>query len=159
VDDPDGLKNILGAIEEIQRDMLVIFPVHPRTRTRIEEFGMQGWIDQMKGLMLIHPVSYLEFLGLMSTAQFVLTDSGGIQEETTVLGVPCLTLRENTERPITVVVGTNIVIGTDQKRIIEESKRLINGDKKQGIVPEYWDGKAAERIVEILLREIRNEAR
>lgn len=153
VDDPAGLKNILGAIDEIQRDMSVIFPVHPRTRTRIEEFGMQDWINQMKELMLIHPVSYLEFLGLMSKAQFVLTDSGGIQEETTVLGIPCLTLRENTERPVTVEVGTNIVIGTDQKRIIEESKKLINGNKKVGTIPEYWDGKAAGRIVKILLEQ------
>ncbi len=154
VDSQDGLKNILGALDEIQREILVIFPVHPRTRTRIQGFEMQDWIDQMKGLRLIHPVSYLEFLGLMSKAQFVLTDSGGIQEETTVLGIPCLTLRENTERPITVDVGTNIVIGTDQKRIIEESKKLINGDKKQGAIPEYWDGNTAKRIVEILLREI-----
>ncbi|MDI6780763.1 MAG: UDP-N-acetylglucosamine 2-epimerase (non-hydrolyzing) [bacterium] len=158
VDDRDGLKNILGALEEIQRNILVIFPVHPRTRTKIQGFEMQGWIDQMKGLRLIHPVSYLEFLGLMSKAQFVLTDSGGIQEETTVLGIPCLTLRENTERPVTVEIGTNIVIGIDQKRILEESKKLINGDKKQGAIPKYWDGNAAGRIVEILLREISNEA-
>ncbi len=154
VDSKNGLKNILGALDEIQRDMLVIFPVHPRTRARMQEFDMQSWIDQMKGLRLINPVSYLEFLGLMCKAQFVLTDSGGIQEETTVLGIPCLTLRENTERPITVEVGTNVVIGTDQKRILEESKKLINGDKKQGAIPEYWDGKAAKRIVEILLMEI-----
>ncbi|MFH1860441.1 MAG: UDP-N-acetylglucosamine 2-epimerase (non-hydrolyzing) [bacterium] len=158
VDNQDGLKNILGAIDEIQRDMLVIFPVHPRTRTRMDEFGMRDWIDQMKGLKLIHPVSYLEFLGLMNKAQFVLTDSGGIQEETTVLGIPCLTLRENTERPVTVEVGTNMVIGTEQKRIIEESKKLINGCKKGGTIPEYWDGKAAERIVRILLREMASEA-
>ncbi|MFH1897587.1 MAG: UDP-N-acetylglucosamine 2-epimerase (non-hydrolyzing) [Candidatus Desantisbacteria bacterium] len=151
VDNQEGLKNILGAIDEIQRDISVIFPVHPRTRVRMEEFGMLDWIDQMKGLRLINPISYLEFLGLMNKAQFVLTDSGGIQEETTVLGVSCLTLRENTERPVTVEVGTNMVIGTEQKKIIEESKKLINGYKKSGTIPEYWDGKTAERIIRILL--------
>jgi UDP-N-acetylglucosamine 2-epimerase (non-hydrolysing) len=154
VDTCENLQNILDALNEIQKDITVIFPVHPRTDARIDEFGLRNIVDNMQSLKMIAPVSYLEFTCLMSNARFVLTDSGGIQEETTVLGVPCLTLRKNTERPVTVDIGTNIVVGLDKIRIIKEAKKLINGVEKKGSIPKYWDGKTAERIVSILMERL-----
>jgi UDP-N-acetylglucosamine 2-epimerase (non-hydrolysing) len=152
VDDATTLSQILAAVGRVGRRLPVIFPVHPRTRARMEEFGLLGRPEEMNGLRLVEPLGYLDFLRLYSGAQLVLTDSGGIQEETTALGVPCLTLRENTERPITVEMGTNVVVGTDPTRIIEAAEVALER-KRAGTemrVPPLWDGHAAERIVEAL---------
>jgi UDP-N-acetylglucosamine 2-epimerase (non-hydrolysing) len=146
VDDPATLGRLLDAIDAIQARLPVVFPIHPRTRKRLAEFGVDGRVAGMKGLKLCDPLGYLEFLGLTSQARLVLTDSGGLQEETTALGIPCLTLRENTERPVTVSEGTNTVVGTDTSRIIAEAVAALDGRGKGGRIPELWEGKASERI-------------
>lgn len=143
VDDPEVLKNLLTAIAEIASDIPVVFPLHPRTRGRIEAFGLDGLL---KTISVLPPVGYLEMLGLMKEAKLVMTDSGGVQEETTALGVPCLTLRENTERPITITEGTNTLIGTDTDRLKAVVKEILQGGGKGGRIPEFWDGRAAQRI-------------
>jgi len=150
VDKKEVLTDILSAIDKIQEMIKIVYPIHPRTRERIKEFGFEKIVQRMGNLIVVNPLGYLDFLKLMCNSKFVLTDSGGIQEETTVLGIPCLTLRGETERPVTVNEGTNIVIGTDKKRIIEESMKILQGPSKKGRIPELWDGKAAERIVNIL---------
>jgi UDP-N-acetylglucosamine 2-epimerase (non-hydrolysing) len=149
VDDEGALGLLLGAIERIQAEMPVVFPVHPRTRRRLE--AMAGVLRPMKGLCLADPLPYLDFVRLMDNAQCVLTDSGGIQEETTALGVPCLTLRHNTERPVTVTCGTNRIVGTDPDAIYRGWRSVFDDDRPRGQIPELWDGKAAARIVRILL--------
>lgn len=150
VDTLENLTNIFCAFEKIQQKIKILFPIHPRTRKMLNEFGLQAQVQRMKNLMLIDPLGYLDFLKLMDHAAFILTDSGGIQEESTVLGIPCLTLRENTERPITLELGTNILVGSDRKRIVEESRKIISGKAKSGQIPPLWDGKASERIVRII---------
>jgi UDP-N-acetylglucosamine 2-epimerase (non-hydrolysing) len=148
VDDPQVFERILQALEAIAAQITVVFPVHPRTRKMIAEFGFSERIDRTQGLRLIEPLGYLDFLSLYSGARLVLTDSGGIQEETTVLGIPCLTLRENTERPITVEMGTNTIVGTDPKKIITHAIASLNGNPiKRPRIPELWDGHTAERIL------------
>jgi UDP-N-acetylglucosamine 2-epimerase (non-hydrolysing) len=151
VDDPRVLAGILDALEEIQRTTPLVFPVHPRTRGNLERTGLAARLQAMPHMILTEPLGYLDFLKLMSRAAVVLTDSGGIQEETTVLGVPCLTLRANTERPITVEQGTNQVVGMSPIEILKAYRRIRAG-RIQPRVPNLWDGKAAERIAEILLR-------
>jgi UDP-N-acetylglucosamine 2-epimerase (non-hydrolysing) len=191
VDERESLERIMGVLQEIGRDIPVVFPVHPRTLERIESFGLNvGRTSRSvhfspaephpsatvahpessnpipascaseqpgvaapppRGLILCPPLGYLEFLQLESEAALVLTDSGGIQEETTALGVPCLTLRENTERPITVTEGTNTLVGSDPARILAAARQILAGQGKRGRVPPLWDGRAAERIVNILL--------
>ncbi|HYA97789.1 MAG TPA: UDP-N-acetylglucosamine 2-epimerase (non-hydrolyzing) [Methylomirabilota bacterium] len=150
VDSPESLDPLLSAIDAVAADIPVIFPVHPRTQQRIAASGQA----HHRQLRLIPPVGYLDFLCLLSRAAFVMTDSGGIQEETTALGVPCLTLRENTERPITVSQGTNQVIGTRPQRIVAAARELLGGKARPGRIPPLWDGHAAERIVDILRREL-----
>jgi UDP-N-acetylglucosamine 2-epimerase (non-hydrolysing) len=145
VDDSESLKNILGSLIEISESLDVVFPVHPRTRQRIAEFGYTAG-----KLHLSEPLPYIEFLALQSRASVVITDSGGIQEETTYLGVPCLTLRSNTERPITVEIGTNVIVGQDREKLRTELMKIINGKSKKGAIPALWDGRAGERIAEIL---------
>ena len=152
VDHREIFQDILQALERITVEVPVIFPVHPRTRKTIAEFGLSERIEGMKGLRLIDPLGYLDFLALYSGARLVLTDSGGIQEETTALGIPCLTLRENTERPITVEMGTNTIVGTDPRRIIEAAAAALNGKAKPWSVPPLWDGKTAGRILDELVR-------
>jgi UDP-N-acetylglucosamine 2-epimerase (non-hydrolysing) len=152
VDDPKMLNEIMVALSEISDDLPVIFPVHPRTRTKISEFGLH--ISENGSLHLIDPLGYLDFLALQKNATVVITDSGGIQEETTFLGIPCLTVRKNTERPITVEIGTNILIGQDMERLKIEVRNIIDGKAKKGRIPPFWDGKASERIVAILLSSI-----
>jgi UDP-N-acetylglucosamine 2-epimerase (non-hydrolysing) len=152
VDVKDVLKGILDAIGEIQKKLPLIFSAHPRTVERIREFGLNDRLWGMSNLRLVEPLGYLEFLNLMSNARLVLTDSGGIQEETTILGVPCLTLRKNTERPVTVSEGTNLVVGTDPDRIVEETRRVLSNDSSEKGVPELWDGQAAKRIIRIVYR-------
>lgn len=146
VDEPGPLSGLLGALGRLSEERPVIFPVHPRTRGRLAEFGLVEFVGRHPGLKLTDPLGYLDFLRLMVDAELVLTDSGGIQEETTVLGVPCLTLRPNTERPVTITEGTNVLVGTDPARIIEEGLKVLSGQKKGGRVPRLWDGQAAGRI-------------
>ena len=149
VDSNDTLKMLLQAIERVADELPVVFPVHPRTQKELQKLGA-GHHPQLR---LIRPLGYLEFICLMSHARLVLTDSGGVQEETTALGVPCLTLRENTERPVTVTEGTNQVVGRDPERIVAAALQVLSGKSKAGGVPQLWDGHAAERIIEVLLRE------
>jgi len=148
VDSTEKLTELLGAIDAVAQEIPVIFPVHPRTQQRLTQAG----IKHHPNLRVIPPVGYLDFLCLLSKATLVLTDSGGIQEETTALGVPCLTLRENTERPITISQGTNLLVGTDPAKIVAAAKEVLAGKSKAGRIPPLWDGHAAERIVETLLR-------
>jgi len=145
VDKPPTLRRIMDAIASIAAKLPVVFPVHPRTVKRMADLGER--YQGIAGLLMLPPVGYHEMVGLMREARLVLTDSGGIQEETTVLGVPCLTLRENTERPITVSEGTNIVVGTDPARIMAEANAILASTGKRGQVPEGWDGAAAKRLV------------
>ncbi len=146
VDAVDSLKSLLRLIGEIGQQIPIVFPIHPRTRSRIEGVG---WTAD-SGVRLVEPLPYLTFAGLMARARFVMTDSGGIQEETTALGVPCLTLRENTERPVTVTDGTNEIVGTDPNRITQCVERILAGSRKTGGLPPLWDGRASERAVEVL---------
>jgi UDP-N-acetylglucosamine 2-epimerase (non-hydrolysing) len=150
VDDPIVFGRILAALETITETLPVVFPVHPRTRTTIAGLGLHERIEKMKGLRLIEPLGYLDFLNLYSGARLVLTDSGGIQEETTVLGIPCLTLRENTERPITVTMGTNKIVGTDTARIIAAASAALAETPRAPVSIPLWDGHTAERILAAL---------
>jgi UDP-N-acetylglucosamine 2-epimerase (non-hydrolysing) len=150
VDVPEVLTKILDALAEIQSRLPIVFPAHPRTVERVREFGLEDRIAAMPDLRVTEPLGYLEFLNLMANARVVLTDSGGIQEETTILGVPCLTLRKNTERPVTVTAGTNTLVGCDPQRIVVEALAVLDSEGKTGRVPELWDGQAAERVVELL---------
>lgn len=145
VDDPQKLACIIEALGEISRKLPLVIALHPRTRNNLERNGMLDRLDN-SGFVILPPQGYLQMLGLMSSAVMVLTDSGGIQEETTALGVPCLTIRENTERPITVEQGTNTLVGTDPGALIAAANAVLANGGKRGRVPEYWDGKAAERI-------------
>lgn len=145
VDHPEILESLLVVLREISTDLPLVFALHPRTKSNIERFGLAHLIDSPRMIML-PPQGYLEMLGLLSSARIVLTDSGGLQEETTALGVPCLTMRENTERPITVEQGTNTMVGRDTALIRSETKKVLSGHGKAGLVPELWDGHAAERI-------------
>ncbi len=156
VDRMETLEGLIHAFAEISRIYPVIFPCHPRTRKKIEKFKLSGHIRASDngragdGITLYDPLGYLDFIKLISNAKLVLTDSGGVQEETTILNVPCLTLRENTERPVTVSEGTNEIVGTDKKTIVEKSSRILGGADLKGRIPELWDGRAAERIVDVL---------
>jgi len=147
VDDPAVLAGMLGLLEELQREIPVVFPIHPRTRKAIN-----GAL-RVSRLRLVEPLGYLDFMKLVAHARMVLTDSGGIQEETTVLGVPCLTLRNNTERPATVEEGTNLLVGQDPQRILTAARQVLSsGGPKAGHTPELWDGRAADRILDVLCR-------
>jgi UDP-N-acetylglucosamine 2-epimerase (non-hydrolysing) len=145
VDDVAILKSILQSLLEVSQDLPVVFPAHPRTRKRIADFGLHAG-----QLQVLDPLSYLEFLAMQSRATVVITDSGGIQEETSYLGIPCLTLRENTERPITVSLGTNVLVGRDPDKLRTELSRILAGQAKKGTVPPLWDGHAGERIAAVL---------
>jgi UDP-N-acetylglucosamine 2-epimerase (non-hydrolysing) len=146
VDDPSTFDQLLSAIERLQRELPVVFPVHPRTRKALSN----GCCRSMPNLRLTDPLGYLDFVKLLSQARVVLTDSGGIQEETTVLGIPCLTLRANTERPVTTEQGTNVLVGMDASRIVEAGLAAIANGAGTARVPELWDGRAAGRIVDVL---------
>jgi UDP-N-acetylglucosamine 2-epimerase (non-hydrolysing) len=148
VDDSKTLKGILTSLLEVNQKLGVIFPAHPRTRQRIADFGLRA--DQLR---LLDPLPYVEFLALQRHATVVITDSGGIQEETTFLGIPCLTMRANTERPITVSMGTNTLVGQDANQLRDEVARILDGKGKQGSVPPLWDGHTGERIAEIVITQ------
>lgn len=149
VDDPIVLERLLTVLGQVSKDLPLIFPIHPRTKNKIAEAGLESLIANAK-FYCLPPLGYLEMLGVMKDAKLVLTDSGGIQEETTALGVPCITLRENTERPITVEEGTNTIVGSDPKKILASVTNILQTGGKSGMVPELWDGKAAERIAETI---------
>ena len=156
VDKKEDFENVLSILEKIQEKIKIVFPIHPRAKKNIELFGLNERINGMKNLILTEPLGYLDFLCLMANSKLVLTDSGGIQEETTVLGVPCITLRKNTERPVTVEQGTNLIVSVDKDEVVEKSLEVINNRVKiEGKIPELWDGKAAERIVDVLLKNVR----
>ncbi|MCA9243925.1 MAG: UDP-N-acetylglucosamine 2-epimerase (non-hydrolyzing) [Phycisphaerales bacterium] len=152
VDDPKVFGRILDAFDHIQRDMPIVFPMHPRTLHNLAKIGLKDRVDSMKRLRVIEPQGYLDFLRLTGDACCVLTDSGGIQEESTILGVWCLTLRENTERPVTIDQGTNTLVGTQTDRIIAAYDQCRKAPPPTDRVPALWDGQAAERIADILLR-------
>ena len=153
VDGQKSFVRILDALAQIAERLPIVFPAHPRTRKMIDELGLAGRVAEMPNLRWIDPLGYLDFLRLMSCARLVLTDSGGIQEETTVLGIPCITLRENTERPITVEIGTNTIAGTDTNKIVAAAISALDNppNKSQLRIPDYWDGHTAERILDVLL--------
>jgi len=144
---------IIDALKVILQEMPIIFPIHPRTRKNLCEMGLRARLESMSNLCLIDPIGYLDCLKLISSAKVVLTDSGGIQEETTVLKVPCITLRENTERPITVEMGSNQVAGTETNSIIRAYKNVMKGQNCPARIPPLWDGNAAKRITEIILKQ------
>ncbi len=150
VDDAEAFTRVAGALKEIAGELPLIFPVHPRTRANLEKFG----IDLGPNITLAGPQAYMAFLNLWKDAAVVLTDSGGLQEETTALGVPCVTIRENTERPVTVDEGSNVLAGTDPVAIVREARKVLRGEGKQGRRPHLWDGRAAERIVAVLATEL-----
>jgi UDP-N-acetylglucosamine 2-epimerase (non-hydrolysing) len=147
VDQAASLRRIFEALEKLGKRIPIVFPAHPRTRKMLREHGLSA---EIAGLRMIDPLGYLDFIHLETHARFVMTDSGGIQEETTVLGVPCLTLRENTERPVTLSEGTNVLVGNDPNRIIEECERVLGTPRPERRLPEMWDGRASERIVAFL---------
>ena len=152
VDILELFEEVLDAFEKIQKDITLVWPLHPRTKKTIREFNLQNKIDGMPNLKIIEPVGYLDILVLMKNSSFVMTDSGGLQEETTVLGIPCLTLRNETERPVTVSIGTNKVVGMNAAVIISAAAKLISGDEVEGNIPPLWDGKTAKRIVEKIVQ-------
>jgi len=154
VDSAGALGTILDALDVIQRDMPIVFPVHPRTRDNLARMGLSDRLAAMEGLRLIDPAGYVDFLRLISSAGLVLTDSGGIQEETTFLKVPCLTLRDSTERPITVEIGTNRVVGTEAGSILAGYRQATGPKGGEPQIPPLWDGHTAERIVEILREKL-----
>jgi UDP-N-acetylglucosamine 2-epimerase (non-hydrolysing) len=147
VDDAAILGGLMNALAEIAAHVPVIFPIHPRTRAALERVST----EKSSGVRLIEPLGYLDFMKLVAHSKLVLTDSGGLQEETTILGIPCLTLRENTERPVTVDQGTNTLVGLDPPRIVDEAMRSLSFPPASMATPQYWDGRAAARILDILL--------
>jgi len=154
VDDPVVFGRLLDALEVVQKDLPIVFPIHPRTRNNLAKGQLGCRVEAMKNLRMIDPAGYLDFLKLTANAKVVLTDSGGIQEETTILKVPCITMRENTERPITCEVGSNRLVGTQPENILAAYRQVTNGQGRQPGIPPLWDGKAAERIVGILAEKI-----
>ncbi|MBN2181527.1 MAG: UDP-N-acetylglucosamine 2-epimerase (non-hydrolyzing) [Sedimentisphaerales bacterium] len=153
VDNPVVFGGILDALEIIQKDLPIIFPIHPRTSRNLTPFNLDRRLEKLPNLHLIEPLGYLDFLKIISTAKLVLTDSGGIQEETTILKVPCLTLRDNTERPVTVEIGSNRIVGTNPDKIIHAYNQVINGRLIEPQIPPLWDGRAADRIVQIIIEK------
>ena len=150
VDEIDGLKMLLTSLAEIGKKIKIVFPMHPRTQKNIQGFGLSTFVNSNKNLIGTEPLGYLDFLKLEMNAKFILTDSGGVQEESTYFGVPCLTLRENTERPITITEGTNQLVDLNVESIVNNSIEIIEGKIKRGTVPKYWDGKTAKRVVNVL---------
>ena len=154
VDSKEVLAEILSAVDAVQRELPLVFAVHPRTAGRLKEFGFWSEMERWPNMRLTEPLGYLDSLCLMASAKLVLTDSGGIQEETTVLDVPCLTIRENTERPVTITEGTNTLVGTSHAKIVAETRKILEGNSKRGRIPRLWDGRAAERIVTCLRKHL-----
>ncbi|MBE0639654.1 MAG: UDP-N-acetylglucosamine 2-epimerase (non-hydrolyzing) [Bacteroidales bacterium] len=147
VDSAEAFTNIIKALKFIQSKITIVFPIHPRTKSMISNLSLDDEVAAMKNLKIIEPLGYFDFNKLVSGSQFVLTDSGGIQEETTVQQIPCITLRENTERPVTITEGTNELAGSNTEKIIELTELILSGNWKKGRIPEMWDGHAADRII------------
>ena len=150
VDNCESFAQIISALEQIGGKIPLVFPLHPRTSNRADEFGLKQRLEAIPNIILTAPAGYLDFISLMANSKMVLTDSGGLQEETTALGIPCLTLRENTERPITVTEGTNTIVGNSTDAIVTAADEILNSGGKAGRIPELWDGKTAPRIADIL---------
>jgi UDP-N-acetylglucosamine 2-epimerase (non-hydrolysing) len=153
VDNTKTFSRILDALEVIQKDLPILFPIHPRTRKNLTALDLHDRMDSLSNIHLMEPIGYLDFLKLSSCAKIVFTDSGGIQEETTALKIPCITLRENTERPVTAEIGSNQIVGTDPKKILAAYRNVKSGKWREPKIPPLWDGKAAQRILRILLKE------
>lgn len=150
VDNKEILKKLFQTFNIIQKKIKIIYPIHPRTKKQIKKFGLEKYIDQMENFIITPPLGYLDMIYLLDNSKFLLTDSGGMQEESTVLKIPCLTLRENTERPITVEIGTSIIVGANKNKTINEVNKILLGKNKKGGIPKYWDGKTAQRILKII---------
>jgi UDP-N-acetylglucosamine 2-epimerase (non-hydrolysing) len=158
VDDLAVFGRLLDALEVVQKDLPIVFPIHPRTRNNLAAGELRARVESMKNLRMIDPAGYLDFLKLTANARMVFTDSGGIQEETTILKVPCITLRENTERPVTCQIGSNRLAGTRTENILAAYREVISGQGREPGTPPFWDGKAAERIADILVQKLRAPA-
>ena len=158
VDQPETLSALLDVLVDTSRDLPLVFPVHPRTQQRMQRFGLAGRFEAAKGIVALPPLGYLDFLALTSRARVIVTDSGGLQEESTALGIPCLTARFNTERPITVEEGTSTLVGNDPAKLRRGLRQVLEGAYKNGHCPELWDGRAAERIAEVLAGESHSAA-
>ena len=152
VDNKEKFKNLIELFNKIEDDIKVVFPIHPRTRKNLDAFNLISLLHP--NILLTEPIGYLDFLSLVKKSSLVLTDSGGIQEETTVLGIPCITLRNSTERPVTVKIGSNYLVGDNLTLALEKTKEILNGNQKSSEIPEFWDGKTAERIVDILMKKL-----
>lgn len=150
VDEAEGLSMLLSSFSEIGKSLKLVFPMHPRTRKNISRLGLDGTLNNIPNLIVTEPIGYLDFIKLQMNAKLILTDSGGIQEESTYFGIPCLTLRENTERPITITEGTNKLVELSSPAIIHEVQLILSGKQKQGKLPKYWDGHTAERVANVL---------
>ena len=151
VDQPETLKGLLEVLVQVSESLPVVFPIHPRTLARIKSFDLMPMLEQAEGIRILEPLGYLDFLALTSQSKVIVTDSGGLQEESTALNIPCLTMRENTERPITVTQGTSTLCGSDPKILDQNLRAVLDGSYKAGQCPELWDGKAAERIATELM--------
>jgi UDP-N-acetylglucosamine 2-epimerase (non-hydrolysing) len=151
VDDPSTLGSLLKVLERISQKLPIVFPVHPRTRLRMEQSGLLPRLSSQGAIRLLEPLGYNDFLSLTSQAKCVVSDSGGVQEEATALGIPCLTMRENTERPITVEEGTNTLCGTSAEKLEAHLREVLSETYKRGRCPALWDGRASERIVAELM--------
>ncbi|MBT4482911.1 MAG: UDP-N-acetylglucosamine 2-epimerase (non-hydrolyzing) [Candidatus Latescibacteria bacterium] len=154
VDSSETLSEIFDVLSTISRKIKIIYPLHPRTMKTISDHGFFEKFKNIDGLVMIEPLGYIDFIKLVKDSRFVITDSGGIQEETTVLKIPCLTMRENTERPVTITKGTNYMVGRDRKKIIQLTDVILNNEAKEGTIPELWDGKTGERIVRVLVENL-----
>jgi len=154
VDTADALRSLMDCMRKIAMRIPLIFPLHPRTKSNLAQFGLLGTEDQHKNILYTNPLGYLEFLNLLLDASLVLTDSGGIQEEATFLRIPCITLRNNTERPVTITMGTNYLVGTDPDRVLQTALDVIDGKKKEGLIPPLWDGQASTRIIDIITKQV-----
>jgi UDP-N-acetylglucosamine 2-epimerase (non-hydrolysing) len=150
VDENDNLKNLVLALEKVSDTLDCVFPIHPRTRTKLDNFGFLNRLQLNPRFHILDPIGYIDFMRLQKDASVILTDSGGLQEESTFFGVPCLTVRDNTERPVTITHGTNKLIGTEYAKIPNEVQQAISIPEERSTRPELWDGKAAKRIAEIL---------
>ena len=154
VDEKETFERIISAIEDISGNIQFVFPMHPRTKKMAVKFDLFERLQSIPGMNITEPAGYLDFIALMSKSKLVLTDSGGLQEETTALGIPCITIRENTERPVTITEGTNQLVGTDRDKIVKIGKETLEGNGKSGRIPKFWDGKTAQRIVDVLLENV-----
>lgn len=157
VDTKIRLEKILNIFLNLQSKIKIVWPIHPRLKLKIKEFGLEELFQKLNKIILTEPLDYFTFMNLVYTAEFIITDSGGIQEETTFLGIPCLTLRENTERPVTIIEGSNTLIGDDYNLLNEKINEILNKKYKKGNTPKFWDGKTSERIIKNILMDFRNK--